>query len=180
MREGQDLQVVCEVYGARPVPVISWHRSGSVVRGKAHRQKLKCFYPLNAQQYHPIKCLFSPLALPLRYTDSQIVEDHNGLFTVKSTLSLTLSRQELGATYICRVEMKELSLVVDNHFHIDLQGKRTGVSYSENSPRRHVRWVEKSAHNDAMLLFQRFYVAYTRKLFIRKISSYVTKLCFGR
>lgn len=34
MREGQDLQVVCEVYGARPVPVISWHRSGSVVRGE--------------------------------------------------------------------------------------------------------------------------------------------------
>nr|XP_029731892.1 hemicentin-1 isoform X2 [Aedes albopictus] len=94
MREGQDLQVVCEVYGARPVPVISWHRSGSVVR------------------------------------DSQIVEDHNGLFTVKSTLSLTLSRQELGATYICRVEMKELSLVVDNHFHIDLQVRPTKINLS--------------------------------------------------
>lgn len=34
MREGQDLQVVCEVYGARPAPVISWHRSGGVVRGE--------------------------------------------------------------------------------------------------------------------------------------------------
>ncbi|XP_065086926.1 hemicentin-1 isoform X2 [Ochlerotatus camptorhynchus] len=94
MREGQDLQVVCEVYGGRPVPVISWHRSGSVVR------------------------------------DSQIVEDHNGLFTVKSTLSLTLSRQELGATYICRVEMKELQLVVDNHFHIDLHVRPTKIHLS--------------------------------------------------
>ncbi|XP_055535886.1 hemicentin-1 isoform X2 [Wyeomyia smithii] len=94
MREGQDLQVVCEVYGARPVPVISWHRSGNVVR------------------------------------DSQIVEDHNGLFTVKSTLSLTLSRQELGATYNCRVEMKELQLVVDNHFHIDLQVRPTKINLS--------------------------------------------------
>ncbi|XP_058464144.1 uncharacterized protein LOC131438278 isoform X2 [Malaya genurostris] len=94
MREGQDLQVVCEVYGARPVPVISWHRSGSVVR------------------------------------DSQIVEDHKGLYTVKSTLSLTLSRQELGATYNCRVEMKELQLVLDNHFHIDLQVRPTKINLS--------------------------------------------------
>ncbi|XP_058834264.1 hemicentin-1 isoform X3 [Topomyia yanbarensis] len=94
MREGQDLQVVCEVYGARPVPVISWHRSGGVVR------------------------------------DSQIVEDHKGLFTVKSTLSLTLSRQELGATYNCRVEMKELQLVLDNHFHIDLQVRPTKINIS--------------------------------------------------
>ncbi|XP_052564933.1 hemicentin-1 isoform X2 [Culex pipiens pallens] len=94
MREGQDLQVVCEVYGARPAPVISWHRSGGVVR------------------------------------DSQIVEDHNGLFTVKSTLSLTLSRQELGSTYNCRVEMKELQLVVDNHFHIDLQVRPTKINLS--------------------------------------------------
>ncbi|XP_055597510.1 hemicentin-1-like isoform X2 [Uranotaenia lowii] len=94
MREGQDLQVVCEVYGARPVPVISWHRSGGVVR------------------------------------DSQQVEDHNGLYTVKSTLSLTLSRQELGATYTCRVEMKELQLVVDNLFHIDLQVRPTKINIS--------------------------------------------------
>ncbi|XP_050091960.1 hemicentin-1 [Anopheles aquasalis] len=94
MREGQDLQVVCEVYGARPEPVISWHRSGRVVR------------------------------------DTQVVEQHNGLYTVKSTLSLTLSRQELGATYNCRVEMKELHLTVDNQFHIDLQVRPTKINLS--------------------------------------------------
>ncbi|XP_055619524.1 hemicentin-1 isoform X2 [Toxorhynchites rutilus septentrionalis] len=94
MREGQDLQVVCEVYGARPAPVISWHRSGGVVR------------------------------------DTQTSENHDGLFTVKSTLSLTLSRQELGATYNCRVEMKELLLVVDNNFHIDLQVRPTKINLS--------------------------------------------------
>ncbi|XP_058054565.1 hemicentin-1 [Anopheles bellator] len=94
MREGQDLQVVCEVYGARPEPVISWHRSGRVVR------------------------------------DTLVVEEHNGLYTVKSTLSLTLSRQELGATYNCRVEMKELHLTVDNQFHIDLQVRPTKINLS--------------------------------------------------
>uniref|UniRef100_A0A182QG96 Ig-like domain-containing protein n=1 Tax=Anopheles farauti TaxID=69004 RepID=A0A182QG96_9DIPT len=94
MREGQDLQVVCEVYGARPEPVISWHRSGRVVR------------------------------------DNLVVEEHNGLYTVKSTLSLTLSRQELGATYNCRVEMKELHLSVDNQFHIDLQVRPTKINLS--------------------------------------------------
>uniref|UniRef100_A0A182P6J4 Ig-like domain-containing protein n=1 Tax=Anopheles epiroticus TaxID=199890 RepID=A0A182P6J4_9DIPT len=94
MREGQDLQVVCEVYGARPEPVISWHRSGRVVRG------------------------------------NQIVDELNGLYTVKSTLSLTLSRQELGATYNCRVEMKDLKLSVDNQFHIDLQVRPTKINLS--------------------------------------------------
>nr|XP_040240031.2 uncharacterized protein LOC120960126 isoform X1 [Anopheles coluzzii] len=94
MREGQDLQVVCEVYGARPEPVISWHRSGRVVR------------------------------------DNLVVEEHNGLYTVKSTLSLTLSRQELGATYNCRVEMKDLKLSVDNQFHIDLQVRPTKINLS--------------------------------------------------
>uniref|UniRef100_A0A182Y1N1 Ig-like domain-containing protein n=1 Tax=Anopheles stephensi TaxID=30069 RepID=A0A182Y1N1_ANOST len=94
MREGQDLQVVCEVYGARPEPVISWHRSGRVVR------------------------------------DNLVVEEHNGLYTVKSTLSLTLSRQELGATYNCRVEMKDLRLSVDNQFHIDLQVRPTKINLS--------------------------------------------------
>ncbi|XP_053660451.1 hemicentin-1 [Anopheles marshallii] len=94
MREGQDLQVVCEVYGARPEPVISWHRSGRVIR------------------------------------DNLVVEEHNGLYTVKSTLSLTLSRQELGATYNCRVEMKDLHLSVDNQFHIDLQVRPTKINLS--------------------------------------------------
>ncbi|XP_053670454.1 hemicentin-2 [Anopheles nili] len=94
MREGQDLQVVCEVYGARPEPVISWHRSGRVVR------------------------------------DNLVVEEHNGLYTVKSTLSLTLSRQELGATYNCRVEMKDFHLSVDNQFHIDLQVRPTKINLS--------------------------------------------------
>uniref|UniRef100_A0A182IUJ9 Ig-like domain-containing protein n=1 Tax=Anopheles atroparvus TaxID=41427 RepID=A0A182IUJ9_ANOAO len=94
MREGQDLQVVCEVYGARPEPVITWHRQGRAVR------------------------------------DNLVVEEHNGLYTVKSTMSLTLSRQELGATYNCRVEMKELHLTVENQFHIDLQVRPTKINLS--------------------------------------------------
>ncbi|KFB37688.1 AGAP012343-PA-like protein [Anopheles sinensis] len=94
MREGQDLQVVCEVYGARPEPVITWHRQGRVVR------------------------------------DNLAVEEHDGLYTVKSTMSLTLSRQELGATYNCKVEMKELHLTVENQFHIDLQVRPTKINLS--------------------------------------------------
>ncbi|XP_058118520.1 hemicentin-1 [Anopheles ziemanni] len=94
MREGQDLQVVCEVYGARPEPVITWHRQGRVVR------------------------------------DNLAVEEHDGLYTVKSTMSLTLSRQELGATYNCKVEMKEHHLTVENQFHIDLQVRPTKINLS--------------------------------------------------
>lgn len=49
-------------------------------------------------------------------------DELNGLFSVKSVLSLELSRQELGANIECRVETPALEQIVSNHIHFDLQG----------------------------------------------------------
>lgn len=57
------------------------------------------------------------------YIDSVTTDELNGLFSVKSVLSLELSRQELGANIECRVETPALENIVSNHIHIDLQGK---------------------------------------------------------
>lgn len=57
------------------------------------------------------------------YIDSITTDEANGLFTVKSVLSLVLSRQELGAFIECRVETPALENIVSNQLHIDLQGK---------------------------------------------------------
>lgn len=51
-------------------------------------------------------------------------DELNGLFSVKSVLSLELSRQELGANIECRVETPALENIVSNHIHIDLQGNQ--------------------------------------------------------
>lgn len=56
------------------------------------------------------------------YIDSVTTDELNGLFSVKSVLSLELSRQELGANIECRVETPALDNIVSNHIHIDLQG----------------------------------------------------------
>lgn len=57
------------------------------------------------------------------YIDSVTTDELNGLFTVKSVLSLELSRQELGANIECRVETPALdNVIVSNHIHFDLQG----------------------------------------------------------
>lgn len=56
------------------------------------------------------------------YIDSVSSGELHGLFSVKSVLSLELSRQELGANIECRVETPALENVVSNHIHIDLQG----------------------------------------------------------
>lgn len=56
------------------------------------------------------------------YIDSVSTDEPNGLYTVKSVLSLELSRQELGANIECRVETPALDNIVSNYIHIDLQG----------------------------------------------------------
>lgn len=55
-------------------------------------------------------------------------ESDDGLFTVKSVLSLQLSRLELDSFLECRVETPALENVVSNHIHIDLQGKQFAYS----------------------------------------------------
>lgn len=64
------------------------------------------------------------------YIDSVSTDESNGLFSVKSVLSLELSRQELGANIECRVETPALEHVVSNHIHIDLQGMQR--QYNKN------------------------------------------------
>lgn len=46
----------------------------------------------------------------------------NGLTTVKSELSITLTRLEMGAFFECRVESEALEATVRNLVKIDLQG----------------------------------------------------------
>lgn len=92
MREGQILETLCEVRGARPQPEIGWYRSGK------------------------------------RLTDVITVDEYNGLFTVKSKLTLTLSRQELAAVIECRVETAGIDQIVSNQIFIDLQVKPTTIS----------------------------------------------------
>ena len=94
MREGQQLNVICEVLGARPSPTVSWYRSGRKVASNVN------------------------------------TEDHSGLFSVKASLAIALSRQELGSTYTCNVDMPELELSVNNQFHIDLQVKPMKINVS--------------------------------------------------
>lgn len=55
--------------------------------------------------------------------DSVTTDEANGLFSVKSELSLTLTRQELEGYFECRVETPALDNLVRNQLHIDLQGK---------------------------------------------------------
>lgn len=56
--------------------------------------------------------------------DSVTTDEANGLFSVKSQLSLTLTRQELEGYFECRVETPALDNLVRNQLHIDLQGKQ--------------------------------------------------------
>lgn len=57
-----------------------------------------------------------------KLADSETVDEWNGLYTVKSKLSLKLSRQELGASIECRVENS-----VSNFILIDLQVRPTRI-----------------------------------------------------
>lgn len=56
-------------------------------------------------------------------SESQTLEEQDGLFTVRSVLSLVLSRLELDSHLECRVESPALETVVRNQVHIDLQGE---------------------------------------------------------
>ncbi len=65
------------------------------------------------------------------FIDSLTTSELNGLFSVKSVMSLELSRQELGASIECRVETPALENIVSNHINIDLQGTvNVEVSFS--------------------------------------------------
>lgn len=59
-----------------------------------------------------------------KLSDSVTQEESDGLFTVKSVLSLILSRLELDSFLECRVETPSLQNVVSNQIHIDLQGEK--------------------------------------------------------
>lgn len=78
--------------------------------------------------------------------------------TLKSTLSLTLTRQELGATFECRVESEALESTVRNSVKIDLQGK----------------WQEKKKKNQ--LLFKMVvFLLFTHTFPVaHKMSKYVS------
>lgn len=60
-------------------------------------------------------------------TDS---ETNHGLFTVKSKLALTLSRQELGNTIECRVKTTDDDPIISNQLYIDLEVRPTRIHLS--------------------------------------------------
>lgn len=62
-----------------------------------------------------------------KLADSEVIDEWNGLYTVKSKLSLKLSRQELGAVIECRVENTGLESPVSNNLYIDLQVRPTRI-----------------------------------------------------
>lgn len=62
-----------------------------------------------------------------KLADSEVIDEWNGLYTVKSKLSLKLSRQELGAIIECRVENTGLESPVSNNLYIDLQVRPTRI-----------------------------------------------------
>lgn len=55
-------------------------------------------------------------------------DEANGLTTVKSELSITLTRLEMGAHFECRVESDALESMVRNSIKIDLQGIQSASS----------------------------------------------------
>ncbi|CAO1401818.1 unnamed protein product [Diamesa tonsa] len=63
-----------------------------------------------------------------RLADSEVIDEWNGLYTVKSKLSLKLSRQELGAVIECRVENTGLESQVSNHLYFDLHVRPTKIN----------------------------------------------------
>ncbi|XP_055692645.1 hemicentin-1 isoform X4 [Lutzomyia longipalpis] len=65
-----------------------------------------------------------------RLTDTVTIDESNGLFLVKSTLSLVLSRQELASIIECRVETPALEHIVSNQLVLDLQVRPTKISLS--------------------------------------------------
>lgn len=94
LREGQILETLCEVRGARPQPEVGWYRSGK------------------------------------RLTDEITVDEWSGLYTVKAKLTLTLSRQELGAVIECRVDTAGIDQIASNQLFIDLQVKPSKIALS--------------------------------------------------
>lgn len=62
------------------------------------------------------------------HTDSVTIDEANGLFSVKTVLDLTLTRQELSASLECRVETPALENIVSNHLHLDLQVRPTKIA----------------------------------------------------
>ncbi|XP_055703739.1 hemicentin-2 isoform X5 [Phlebotomus papatasi] len=65
-----------------------------------------------------------------RLTDTVTIDESNGLFLVKSTLSLVLSRQELASIIECRVETPALEHIVSNQLVLDLQVRPTKINLS--------------------------------------------------
>ncbi len=62
-----------------------------------------------------------------RLQDVITVNEWSGLFNVEAKLSLTLSRQELGAVIECRVETAGIDQIISNQIMIDLQVKPTDI-----------------------------------------------------
>lgn len=56
-------------------------------------------------------------------TDYVVQDEANGLFTVKTVLSLKLNREALGTGIECRVETPALENKVINQLQLDLQGE---------------------------------------------------------
>lgn len=59
--------------------------------------------------------------------------DANGLFTEKATLSMVLTRKELGATFECRIESEALETTVRHQLKVDLQGKPFPLEFLINN-----------------------------------------------
>lgn len=79
-----------------------------------------CFSILSIQQLLIVFFCF----ILITFADSVTTDEANGLFSVKSELSLTLTRQELEGYFECRVETPALDNLVRNQLHIDLQGNK--------------------------------------------------------
>lgn len=97
-------------------------------------------------------CMFSNIYF--HTIDSVTTSELNGLYSVKSVLSLELSRQELGASIECRVETPALENVVSNHINIDLQGnvccnqscnrKPNSINFFSPSNKGRFEWCQRS------------------------------------
>jgi hypothetical protein len=96
LKEGNRLEIMCEVRGARPKPIVGWYRGGK----------------------------------RLTHQTTTTDEERHDLFDVKSRLSLTLSRQELGSNLECRVRTTTHNPIISHQIFIDLQVRPTKIHLS--------------------------------------------------
>lgn len=116
LREGQQFTSICLVKNTRPEPSVAWYRSGKRLKGEYAAVDLRDNLKVETDAlFDSVDSLNKPTV---------IHDEANGLTTVKSVLSITLTRLEMGANFECRVESDALEAMVRNSIKIDLQGNQ--------------------------------------------------------